>query len=127
MKKLICIGDSHASFFSGQNKMQPEFPGQSDNQIAGLEGVRLGAVLAYSLHRSNTQEKGREKLFQKIQSLNTTEHAVMLCFGEIDCRYHILKQAEIRTQPLENVIEDCVNKYFQVSPANPLISGCIRL
>jgi hypothetical protein len=114
MQKLICIGDSHASFFSGINKMQPEFPELSDNKIAHVEGVRLGAVLAYSLHKNNTREKGREKLFQKLGNLNTTDHAVMFCFGEIDCRYHLLKQSEIKMQPVKYIIEDCVNKYFQV-------------
>ena len=38
----------------------------------------------------------------------------MLCFGEIDCRCHIVKQADKRKVPTEMVVKDCVNNYFEV-------------
>jgi len=114
MRKLVCVGDSHASFFSGVDKIQPVFPEQSHDRIHGLESVRLGAVLAYSLHREGTQEQGREKLFAKLKSLDCNENAILFCFGEIDCRYHLLKQAETRSIPVISVVEDCIEKYFRV-------------
>jgi hypothetical protein len=114
MKKLVCIGDSHASFFSGEDKIQLEFPESSNNKIPFLEGVRLGAVLAYSLHKNNTQTHGREKLFEILSTVDNSEAAIVLCFGEIDCRFHLLRQAEMRGCSLTQVVSDCVGKYFQV-------------
>lgn len=114
MKRLVCIGDSHASFFSGENKIQPEYPGTSVNKIPNLEGVRLGAVLAYSLHKNNTSSRGREKLFEKLATLDPNNDGVMLCFGEVDCRCHLIKQSDIQGHDIRSIVEECVDKYFQV-------------
>jgi hypothetical protein len=113
-KRLICIGDSHASFFAGQDIIQPEYPEPSINSIQYLEGVRLGAVLAYSLHKEKTTNSGREKLFEIISGLNSNECSILFCFGEIDCRYHILKIAENTRLEFRKVVESTVEKYFGV-------------
>jgi len=39
---------------------------------------------------------------------------VMLCFGEIDCRTHIVKQARSRNMTIEKVVGLTVSKYFSV-------------
>jgi predicted SAM-dependent methyltransferase len=39
---------------------------------------------------------------------------VLLCFGEIDCRVHLLKQAETQGRDIESVVKDCVSKYVEV-------------
>lgn len=108
---IHCIGDSHASFFSGYDEIQPQFPDQSRNLYPFFRSYRLGAVLAYNLVNLNTREQGREKLLDLISSLDTGA-AVLLCFGEIDCRCHLLKQADIQNQPLEAVVGNCVKNYF---------------
>jgi len=38
----------------------------------------------------------------------------MLCFGEIDCRTHIVKQARSRNMTIEKVVGLTVSKYFSV-------------
>ena len=38
----------------------------------------------------------------------------MLCFGEIDCRAHLIRQSEARGVPLDDVVAECVSRYFQV-------------
>ena len=38
----------------------------------------------------------------------------MLCFGEIDCRYHLLRQAELQERSIEEVVSDCVARYARV-------------
>lgn len=114
MKKLICIGDSHASFFSGTDKIQPIFPEKSEDLIDGMESVRLGAVLAYSLSKTGTREKGREKMLQKLSVLSPDQHSILLCFGEIDCRTHLLRQAELKGLKLSKVIDICLDNYFSM-------------
>jgi hypothetical protein len=112
-KKLIhCIGDSHASFFSGYDRIQPGYPEPSDNKYPFFTCYRLGAVLAYNLPRSGTKEQGREKLLQLLSALpqNAT---VLLCFGEIDCRCHLLKQAEVQGKPIDDIVTTCIESYFR--------------
>jgi len=38
----------------------------------------------------------------------------MLCFGEIDCRAHLLKQTEIQKRSLSEVVKECVERYTSV-------------
>lgn len=38
----------------------------------------------------------------------------MLCFGEIDCRIQIVKQARSKNMTIEKVVELTINKYFSV-------------
>ncbi|MCZ4244697.1 SGNH/GDSL hydrolase family protein [Pedobacter punctiformis] len=106
------IGDSHSSFFSGVNIIQPEYPFSSNDTISYFRTYRLGPVLAYSLSSNNTTCRGREKLFQVIDTLPKKSN-IVLCFGEIDCRYHLLFQSAKKKIPLEDVINDCLNNYFK--------------
>jgi hypothetical protein len=39
---------------------------------------------------------------------------VLLCFGEIDCRAHLIRQSEIQTVPVPDLAAQCVSRYFQV-------------
>ena len=105
------IGDSHSSFFSGVDIIQPEYPFPSNDTISSFKTYRLGPVLAYSLSKYNTSSKGREKLFEIIDTLPEKSY-VVLCFGEIDCRYHLLFQSNKLNIPLEDIIDDCLNQYF---------------
>lgn len=109
---IYCIGDSHASFFSGYDEIQPVYPLSSRNRLPFFKSYRLGAVLAYSLNKSNTKERGREKLLDLVASLKQPSH-LLLCFGEIDCRCHLLKQAEKQSQSLDQIIKNCVDNYFE--------------
>lgn len=118
---IYCIGDSHVNFFSGQNKIQPLWPNPSNDILPFFRTFRLGAVLAYNLCEYGTRKKGRELLFVllgrdvPIQSRAVPpESKVLLCFGEIDCRAHLLKQAELQKRDILSVVEECVERYFSV-------------
>ncbi len=109
---IHCIGDSHVTFFSGYDKIQPEYPLPSTNKYTNLQSYRLGAVLAYNLNKLGTSEKGKEKLFDLIEKIDKNE-SLLLCFGEIDCRCHLIKQAELQKLPLSSIVKDCVQQYFE--------------
>jgi|GEM_PF-1728005 len=110
---IHCIGDSHASFFSGFDAIQPGYPERSSNKYPFFRGYRLGSVLAYSLTNLNTKEKGRERLLDIIGQLPKGA-TILMCFGEIDCRCHLLKQADLQNKSLPEIIDLCVHRYFQV-------------
>jgi GT2 family glycosyltransferase/cytochrome c-type biogenesis protein CcmH/NrfG len=39
---------------------------------------------------------------------------IMFCFGEIDCRAHLIKQSELQNKPLKAVVTECVDRYFKI-------------
>ena len=85
---IYCVGDSHVSFFSGVNLIQPLFPEKSIDYYPYFKTARLGPALAYNLCEEGTQSLGREKLFDFLQKRHVSD-CILLSFGEIDCRAHI--------------------------------------
>lgn len=112
-KVIHCIGDSHSSFFSGYDIIQPAYPRRSKNKYSFFQSHRLGSVLAYSLNKTNTKEKGREKLFELLKTIPSGSN-ILLVFGEIDCRCHLLFQAEKQKKDLSYVVQQCVSNYLEV-------------
>lgn len=110
---LHCIGDSHASFFSGRDRMQPTWPRRSRDRLNCFRSYRIGPALAYNLVRAGTSTCGRERLFEVISTLPRGAR-VLLCFGEIDCRAHLAKQSAKHAIPVETVVESCVKRYLSV-------------
>jgi len=114
MFKLIhCIGDSHASFFSGRNSLEPIWPLQARDIIPSFKSYRLGAVLAYNLCEPETSTHGKEKLAELTNQLPKNS-SIMLCFGEIDCRVHLVKQSIEQNRNIGDVVNECVDRYFSV-------------
>ena len=111
---IYCIGDSHASFFSGLDGMQPSWPAPAENALPFFRVIRLGPVLAYSLYHYRSKSRGRENLFKAIRKI-PVQSKVLLCFGEIDCRNHILRQAELQKIDIERVVANCVGRYTYVA------------
>lgn len=111
---IYCLGDSHVCLFSGQDAIQPGWPAQSEDLLPFFATCHLGGVLAYNLPRTGTTSQGRENLFAALQKTVPAGSTVLLSFGEIDCRAHVLKQAAKRSVPLETVVTECLENYFQV-------------
>lgn len=110
---IHCIGDSHVSFFGGQDVIQPGWPERSDDLLSCFVTHHLGGALAYNLTRTGTQMRGREKLFEVLEQAVPPGGNVLLSFGEIDCRAHVLKQAAKRNVSIEAVVAECLEHYFQ--------------
>lgn len=111
---IHCIGDSHASFFSGYDRIQLGWPNKSINKYLFLKSYRLGPVLAYNLCDFKTRSRGREKLLYILTHFIPLGSKVLFCFGEIDCRAHLLKQSEIQKRDIHDIIRECVDRYFSV-------------
>lgn len=109
---IYCIGDSHVSFFSGENTIQPNWPEESEDVLPFFKTFRLGAVLAYNLGLKRTTMRGHEKLWAILNTAIPNESDVLLCFGEIDCRAHLIKQSHQQNRPIEIVVQDCIDRYL---------------
>jgi hypothetical protein len=110
---IHCIGDSHVSFFGGQDVIQPGWPVRSEDLLGCFVTHHLGGALAYNLTRTGTQMRGREKLFEVLEQAVPSGRTVLLSFGEIDCRAHVLKQAAQRKVATAAVVAECLEHYFQ--------------
>ena len=67
--------------------------------------------LPYNLS-SQKSSSGGGRLQAKLSRLNPQLNAVMLCFGEIDCRAHIVKQAYIHKKSIQSAAEDTAAAYL---------------
>lgn len=111
---IHCIGDSHANFFCGSDEMQPEWPDEGNiNYLPMFKAYRIGPVLAYNLCRLNSTTRGRENLFDLLDQLPPGSD-IMFCFGEIDCRAHVVLQAESQNRPAKEIVKTVVDRYFSV-------------
>ncbi len=112
--KVYCIGDSHISFFSGKDSIQPSWPTVSQDLLPWFKTFHIGPALAFNLSREGTQTQGREKIFDILKKHIPCGATLLLSFGEIDCRMHLTKQAEQRQEPLSGVVGNCLDEYFKI-------------
>ncbi len=112
---VIVIGDSHTGFFifDGDRTWT-----NSDNHAEKLHFsiVTQGPALAYNLSRYGTTVKAREQIEALCKShfVSKKQNGVFLCcFGEIDCRVHVLKQAEkIPGGNYKEVVDNIISNYL---------------
>lgn len=117
------IGDSHCGFFTGITKYFPVPPAsfypkwwaekvETECLIPYFKVYHLGAFLAYNLIEDG--KGGRERFFDLIEFEKFPKKSkLLLSFGEIDCRAHLLKQAEIQSLPIDVIVEKCVDRYIK--------------
>ncbi len=111
---IHCIGDSHANFFCGSDEMQPVWPEDGiKNSHPLFRSYRIGPVLAYNLCRYNSSTRGRETLFELLGQLPKKSN-ILFCFGEIDCRAHVVLQSEKQSRPTKEIVKEVVDRYFSV-------------
>ncbi len=103
MAKIHCIGDSHVSVFSGLNEV-----GQNYDALPFFKTYWLGPHTAY--HAMDMRDTIDALVTENVKPGDR----ILLCFGEIDCRVHLLKQSELRKEPLEDIVRECVARYFKV-------------
>lgn len=111
---IHCIGDSHTSFFTGFDKIQPEYPNIGYGAISNVITYRIGAPLAYNLCEENSKSDSNMKLFQIVHKLDPKKDILILSFGEIDCRAHLLKQMMLKDRDLNFVVNECIERYGSV-------------
>tara|TARA_B100001057_G_C22853779_1_gene951977 strand:+ start:1452 stop:2099 length:648 start_codon:yes stop_codon:yes gene_type:complete len=105
---IICIGDSHSSIFSKKNEIIEVWPKKSFKFYSKIKPIRIGAATAYNLKN-------------KIQLINSIldkvfyfkNSYVMFCFGEVDIRAHIIKQASLQNRDVEHLVKECVERYIE--------------
>jgi hypothetical protein len=104
---IHCFGDSHVSVFSGQDKISDGYPGSIDI-LPNFRTYRLGAHLAHSI---GTPGHSAFNTFFDVLGKVPTEDAVLLSFGEVDCRVHVVTQSVAQNKTIPEVISEVAQRY----------------
>jgi hypothetical protein len=104
---IHCIGDSHSAVFSGEEAMQPCWPEPAANTLPYFKSYRIGPATAYQL-------ANKQPIIESlIDSLDLgADDKLMFCFGEVDIRAHLIKQAKVQDRPVNDLVVECVNRYI---------------
>jgi hypothetical protein len=103
---IHCIGDSHSAVFSGEDKMQPIWPEPASNLLPYFKSYRIGPCTAYQLD-------SKRSVISNILDNNLNHNdKVMFCFGEVDARAHLIKQADIQKRDIKDIVLECTNRYI---------------
>lgn len=117
-KKIVVIGDSHSLIWGGNLALET-LTSRRYNPKSKFENVDvfwLGPALAYNLMGENNKlGKWGLKIFEKIGLLLETNKIgyVILSFGEIDIRCHVVKQSLFLNSSIEKVVEDLTNRLLK--------------
>ena len=100
IESVLAFGDSHVRVFSG---------------IKGIEVNYVGASTAFNLLESNTASGGSRRIWSRLRKVkgDKARQAVMLCFGEIDCRNHVIRQCYLRRITIRESVSNVISKYLQ--------------
>lgn len=123
-KTFYVIGDSHTDVFS-KNKFEKKrdigcalkqwFLKANYCCAPMFITYHLGAVTAYGSFSSQSSTRCKEKINYLIENGFLPKKCnVILSFGEIDCRVHILRQAELMGIPWQQVVCNVVQHYSRL-------------
>ena len=114
-RKIKVIGDSHSVIFGGNTMNDFEKP----SNFPQVDVTHLGAALAYNLMDNNSQlGKWGQAIcngFNKEKLKGYNFNYVILCFGEIDIRTQVIKQAIIQNKNLDEIVSIIVEKLVNFS------------
>lgn len=110
---LHVIGDSHTALFNGVNKIQPKYP-EENGKINNIDSIpyiktyRINAGTAF-----HSKKKATPIINNIIKNINKNDYLVF-CYGEVDCRAHLIKQFKLQSNRTHNeIIEECVDKLME--------------
>lgn len=111
---LFVVGDSHVSLFSGVDGLQPLYPEPSTSALPGVRVARLGPFLAHSVTRPG--HRVQELLTRAVSDVPTST-TLLLSFGEIDCRDHVVPIAHKTRRTPGDVARDLAQRFVPAARA----------
>lgn len=99
------FGNSHVWIFNGE---QDQFP-PNKQVLPQFKTHHLGPTTAWSW-----TQKHLPKVQQLLNQHNIKPGSkVMFVVGEVDCRWHLPLQANKQNRPLDDIVRECMNRYFE--------------
>lgn len=105
---IYVFGNSHSHLFTNS---KPGTYGMGEVKNEYFTSISLGPVIAYNFydHHYNEVLNWLDKL-----NINKNEDYIMLIVGEVDCRVHLPKQINLQNSKIEDTVNECVNRFFNV-------------
>ena len=94
---IVAFGDSHVNAFKC---------------IEGISVNYVGAATAYNLASEKSSSGGGNRVKKLLDDIDPGSSAILLCFGEIDCRAHIVKQAYLQKKSIKDISVQAAKSYF---------------
>ena len=108
--KLFIFGNSHVSSFSGTDEIVDGNLQYSESEQIVYRFQRLGPCTAYNFFWNPNYYPRVLQLLEEHDP--NKESTVCLLLGEIDCRVHIGKHSEISSRPINECIEEVIDRYL---------------
>ena len=104
---IYAIGNSHAHFFT--NSHPADAVGKFKNEY--FTSYSLGPTIAYNFYEHHLPKLIKLIESQEIKILQNDY--ILLVVGEVDCRWHLPKQAEEQKRDTEDVVKECIDRFFK--------------
>ncbi|MBB4348727.1 discoidin domain-containing protein [Aliirhizobium cellulosilyticum] len=105
--RILAAGDSHSQFWSGYNNLSSE-----RSVFEGVDLLHVGPATAYGLSKPGTATRAIEKITDHLDRRREEYGCLLLSFGEIDCRVHIVRNAIINQTSLDAEVAKVVDRYL---------------
>ncbi|ESQ90781.1 hypothetical protein ABAC460_08090 [Asticcacaulis sp. AC460] len=115
--KIYAVGDSHVRFLAGRDEGIYDWPAGKhaiafEGYSARFTGLHLGPGLAFNLNSANSKNASKEKIEGLLRDGDIPKGAeILFSFGEIDCRYHVCRQAEAQGRPIPEIVDQVTEQY----------------
>lgn len=96
---IISLGDSHSRFYEG---------------IDMIEWKWIGPALAYNINEDISTNNTKAQILGILEQTDPSKTAIILSFGEIDLRVHVIKRTEIENISLEESSIRVAKKYIEM-------------
>jgi len=104
---IYVFGNSHAHFFT--NSTPAKF-GEGENSNEHFRSFSLGPVIAYNFVAHHLP-----MMVNLLNSLPITPNdPILIAIGEVDCRWHLPKQADLQQRDAKEVVHECIDRFFAV-------------
>jgi len=111
--KIHIIGNSHVSIFSGKSTILNKYPSHVETYTPTPNitycSYHIGPTIAYNFfeHHYHHVTDICERFVNK-----DTDY-IMIVVGEVDCRWHLPKQASIQHIEIDTLVDECVTRFFR--------------
>lgn len=112
MSQMYCIGDSHVSVFLGREELAPIYPESKASEFPIFNVIRIGPITAYNISNPNSSSGAKPKIENILKNEIPPKSTIIFSAGEIDIRVHLIKQSEKNNRSIEEVCNECVDKYI---------------
>ena len=105
---IYTFGNSHSHLFTDS---KPSTYGVGENTNNSFKSISLGPTIAFNFY-----EHHFSKLKEYLNNLQIDKDKdfIMLIIGEVDCRWHLPYQASIQNQTNEEIVKECIDRFFRV-------------